>query len=666
MYRIIPFFLLLLFLFLYVSFSCNIQSQICGKICGNKGNYKDDSIYRSNLQQLFSSFSTNSTITTGFSKNKTGFLQDQVYGLVLCRGDINHTICNSCINQATEDILNLCPYTKESIIWYNYCLLKYSNKDFLSSYDNSQQFIKWGTHKATTSSGVRSYYNNSLNSLLTEVSDWAAYNSTKRFGTGKISLMNYSMLVYGMSQCTPDMSGSGCRVCLQELIDTILNSFDGRVAGRILGTRCILRYSVIDFLFGDPNVTISSIPMVDTPKAKKEGRTIAVIVGAIAAMLLLGGGSILFMWMRKNRHKDNEDHQELGILAKSNESMHIWRNEESGAEFCQFSFSQIETATDNFNIDNKLGQGGFGPVYKGMMPDGLEVAVKRLSAHSGQGLLEFKNEIQLIAKLQHRNLVRLIGWCVQGDEKLLIYEFMPNKSLDFFIFDEIRRKLINWEKRFQIIEGIAQGLLYLHKHSRLRIIHRDLKTSNILLDADMTPKISDFGLARIFGANEIEANTNRVVGTYGYMAPEYASEGLFSVKSDVFSYGVMLLEIVSGKRNMGFHHHGDFLNLLGYAWEQWKERKWMDLIDPSLTEVCDKEIERSIHIALLCAQENPIDRPTMSDVMSFLGSENIILPEPKQPAYFNVRIAQRPVASSDFDGSASSINEMSITKPDGR
>jgi len=184
------------------------------------------------------------------------------------------------------------------------------------------------------------------------------------------------------------------------------------------------------------------------------------------------------------------------------------------SEFSVFDFHQILEATNNFSEENKLGEGGFGPVYKGQFPDGIEIAVKRLASHSGQGFVEFKNEVQLIAKLQHTNLVRLFGCCSQGEEKILVYEYLPNKSLDFFIFDENRKSLLDWNKRLAIIEGIAEGLLYLHKHSRLRVIHRDLKPSNILLDSEMNPKISDFGLAKIFSSNNNEGSTTRrVVGT---------------------------------------------------------------------------------------------------------------------------------------------------------
>ncbi|XP_017985302.1 PREDICTED: receptor-like serine/threonine-protein kinase SD1-6 [Theobroma cacao] len=312
----------------------------------------------------------------------------------------------------------------------------------------------------------------------------------------------------------------------------------------------------------------------------------------------------------------------------------IHRKNESKLPF--FSFASVSAATDNFSVTNKLGEGGFGPVYKGILLKGDEIAVKRLSRRSGQGWEELKNEALLIAKLQHKNLVRLLGCCIERDEKILIYEYMENKSLDFLLFDSIKRKILDWPIRARITEGIAQGLLYLHQYSRLPIIHRDLKASNILLDSNMNPKISDFGMARIFGGGELKANTNRIVGTYGYMSPEYALEGLFSVKSDVFSFGVLLLEIVSGRKNTGFYQSKS-LHLLGYAWDLWTRDRALDLIDPMLEEVPTHLALRYVNIGLLCVQDNADDRPTMSSVVSMLNNETMALPSPKQPAFLNAR-----------------------------
>ncbi|XP_027083732.2 G-type lectin S-receptor-like serine/threonine-protein kinase At1g11330 [Coffea arabica] len=322
-------------------------------------------------------------------------------------------------------------------------------------------------------------------------------------------------------------------------------------------------------------------------------------------------------------------------MVKAKTVDHIEMGSVNDQELPLFNLQAIETTTDQFAMQNKLGEAGFGPVYKGKLPQGQEIAVKRLSQRSGQGVKEFMNEVTLISKLQHRNLVRLLGCCIQGDEYILIYEYMPNRSLDSFMFDSTKRTLLDWTKRVSIIEGTAQGLLYLHRYSRLRIIHRDLKASNILLDSDMNPKISDFGMARIFGENETRSKTTKIAGTYGYMAPEYAMDGLFSEKSDVFSFGIIVVEIISGHRNMAFFESDSSLNLLGHASNLWKEEKPLELLDSAVanSSCSASEVVGCLQLGLLCVQDRAVDRPCMSDVISMLRNDTIVVPLPKEPAF---------------------------------
>ncbi|KAL3744231.1 hypothetical protein ACJRO7_013480 [Eucalyptus globulus] len=308
--------------------------------------------------------------------------------------------------------------------------------------------------------------------------------------------------------------------------------------------------------------------------------------------------------------------------------------ESSAPKLQTFGYATLRAATDNFSSENKIGEGGFGPVYKGKLPKGREIAIKRLSKTSNQGPEEFKNEVMLAVSLQHVNLVRLLGFCTDREEKMLVYEYMPNKSLDFYLFDPIRKYLLDWVKRVHIIEGITQGLLYLHEYSNFTIIHRDLKASNVLLDDEMNPKISDFGMARIFRKDDVEANTSRIVGTYGYVPPEYVRKGIYSMKYDVYSFGVLLLQIISGKRTSCYYGLDENLNLLDYAYEQWKDDKCMEFIDPSLDDSSSScKLLRCIQVALLCVQEKAGDRPSMLEVSSMLKNEFSAVNFPKKPAF---------------------------------
>ncbi|XLT05132.1 hypothetical protein HN51_043881 [Arachis hypogaea] len=272
-----------------------------------------------------------------------------------------------------------------------------------------------------------------------------------------------------------------------------------------------------------------------------------------------------------------------------------------------------------------------------------------------------------IAKLQHRNLAKLLGCCIQVKERMLVYEFMPDKSLDHFIFDGDKGILLDWPKRFLIINGIALGLLYLHQDSRHRVIHRDLKAGNILLDIEINPKISYFGLARSILGNKNEATTNHVVGTYGYMAPEYIIDGLFSTKSDIYSFGVLVLEIVSGKSNRAFNHRYHHFSLLGHASTFFIEHKSLDIVDASIRDSINlPEVMRSIHVGLLCVQQSLEDRPNMSYVLKVLSSE-WELPQPKKLGFFTQRdLVGGSSSSSSSNNKVLSINKLSVSEVDPR
>ncbi|XP_062187328.1 cysteine-rich receptor-like protein kinase 6 isoform X2 [Phragmites australis] len=599
--------------------------------------YLPNSTFAANLASL-SYVLPKKASASGFSAGAFGVAPDTAYGLVLCRGDFTGGQCVSCLQAGLRHAVNLCRDSKDATLYYDQCQLRFSDQDFLAGADNSPERV--AKNMNSVSNGNVDAFDALVTSLVGAVAD-AASNASRRYATGQAGFPPENMNVYALAQCTQDLTPAQCRGCLAGLIGEMHEWFTGRVGGRLLGVRCDIRYEN-DVFFATAGDMVKLTPLVSSSKGRNTTLWIVAIVVPVSVLLICF--LACFLWIRKRRRRGTVSMPTTSM--EMEQVLKLWKIEESDSEFLLYDFDQIADATNNFDDDNKLGQGGFGPVYKGELPGGLEIAIKRLSSCSVQGLMEFKNEIQLIAKLQHTNLVRLLGCCVQAEEKMLIYEYMHNKSLDFFIFDGEKGAILTWERRFRIIDGVAQGLLYLHKHSRLRVIHRDLKASNILLDRDMNPKISDFGMARIFCSNVTEANTTRVVGTHGYIAPEYASEGLFSIKSDVFSFGVLLLEVISGKRTAGFYQYGKFFNLTGYAYQLWHDGKWHELVDPALGDGFPvSEVMKCVQVALLCVQDSADDRPNMSEVVAMLGSEGLTMPEPGQPAYYNVRISSLAVSS---------------------
>ncbi|KAJ0983401.1 hypothetical protein J5N97_011656 [Dioscorea zingiberensis] len=820
-------------------------------VCGESGNYTAKNTYESNLNALLPSLASNGS-DQGFYKDTMGRVPDQVYGLVLCRGDTNASACRSCLDLARQDVLQLCPYNKGATVWYDNCFLRYSNQNFLDSTDNSNIFYMWNIQNTTEWDP----FNKIVSELIDRIFKWAAYNSSRRFATGEAYFNLDYPKIYALAQCTADFAGDQCYNCLSGIV-SIKQNILGKQGGRVLGARCNFRYEIYKFYEGKSIVQLASSdvgsivpisPSSPTPSGKKKA-SMALEESKLVPLLFIGAYLLLFFTVKTysqnspifkecspdTNYSDPSFKSHLDLLLSnltstapkspslySNASVHavyglaqcrpdasistctecLSRSTDSFATLCPagrsaavrfdlcilrysdqpffsvmdtsfrtligqsasrpillveelrklinktksqasesalrfateemnlsypyvasakadctrdlsavdctvclaqaigfllcdnnfnntllarqvvglscivgynvrnsslpptqtttpvstetdgssdptttivlsivlpvigsvlllstiylyfqrrrtvkkmvflpevedetefasgesrlFDLNDLKEATDNFSDANMLGEGGFGPVYKGALKDGQEIAVKRLSRTSGQGLLELRNEVIFVAKLQHRNLVRLLGCCLEEKEKLLVYEYLPNTSLDKFLFD--------------------------------------------------------FGLAKHFGVNETHGNTGRVAGTYGYMAPEYALHGEFSTKSDVFSYGVLVLEIVTGRKNTSFQRSRPAVSLLNHVWRHWNEGRALELRDPVLdNNFIEEQMSRCIHIGLLCVQEDPIKRPKMASIVQMLSSYSFPLPTPCLPAFLNF--------SSMFNESDEILNE---------
>ncbi|KAK1368446.1 Cysteine-rich RLK (RECEPTOR-like protein kinase) 25 [Heracleum sosnowskyi] len=666
----------LLILCIFICSVSVIRSDFFNHACGRDNNvsYTSNSLYKANLDTAQSTLiSAANTNNSGFYTASVGEGPDQVNALVYCRDDVQPDICRSCVKDSINRLRDLCPSTKEADIWYDECVLRYSNASIFYNVET------WPTvyiiPSADNASDIRRF-NNVLNDLLDKLKGQAIQ---EKFATGNVTGLEFST-IYGLMQCTPDLSSTQCTNCFDNLMVFFPSCCSGKTKGHIFNPSCDIRYETNNLFYNETLVdappplsqlppTPPSVPPPGAGKNDNNTRTIIIVVVAVIVSFVILLFVLVCIVKRKRKQR---------IYTRRSQNDNV--EDISTVESLQYDFSMVQAATNGFSDSNKLGEGGFGSVYKGTFQNGQEIAVKRLSRGSNQGQQEFINEVILVAKLHHRNLVRLIGFCFEGIERLLIYEFMPNASLDQFIFDSVKRSYLDWERRYKIIGGIARGILYLHEDSQLRIIHRDLKASNVLLDAEMNPKIADFGMARLFNLDETQGITNRVVGTYGYMAPEYAMYGQFSVKSDVFSFGVLVLEILSGQKNHSFRNGENVEDLASFVWKNWRDGTPSNAIDPILRNSSGSihEMIRCIHIALLCVQENVADRPTMASVVLMLSSFSHTLAVPSEPAFFVQSIIGQEVLSStdntnsrvsDRSGNSKensvkySINEASFTDP---
>ncbi|RZC80467.1 hypothetical protein C5167_043036, partial [Papaver somniferum] len=476
-------------------------------------NYTNPSQFQVNLDKVLSSLSSDITASDRkFFNSSTGNNLDKVYGILLCRGDITQKTCRICAETAISELTERCPNTKEYITFYTYCMLRYSDRNIFSVMEEKPEITLQNRESYTNQKVFNDIAAQLMKGLARIATTNENHNETLLFATGEIDYSSVDK-IYGLVQCTTDISTSDCNDCLMSAIGNISDCCYGRKGGIVLKPSCNIRYE--PYPFSDYKQETNPGPLPSSPPPKQN---VTATTG--------------------DTEKDNKSSSNIVLIV---------------AIPLAIALVLISTAL--------LGKGGFGYVYKGTLSNGQEIAVKRLSINSEQGKKEFRTEVGLLVKLQHRNLVRLLGFCLEGEEKLLIYEFVPNGSLDQIIFgseplsihfefylslsnlstiqlwilsnlDPSKAANLNWETRYKIIGGIAKGLLYLHEDSRLRIIHRDLKAANVLLDEENNAKIADFGMAKLFDLDLTQGNSSSAVGTFGYIAPEYVLHGQFSTKSD--------------------------------------------------------------------------------------------------------------------------------------
>ncbi|KAL5577912.1 hypothetical protein UlMin_019611 [Ulmus minor] len=401
------------------------------------------------------------------------------------------------------------------------------------------------------------------------------------------------------------------------------------------GTCCIPKQGYYGPLIAALHAASGFPPTFGQRQKSRTGLVIGVAVSAVAVSLLL-----LFAVFYIRRKSKNEDVEEIDLG--------------EGPQPDTFSYAELRAATGDFGSLNKLGEGGFGPVYKGTLSDGRVVAVKQLAVVSKHGKSQFLSEIATISVVQHRNLVKLFGCCIEGNRRLLVYEYLENRSLDQALFGKNELHL-DWLTRYNICLGTARGLAYLHEESRPRIVHRDVKASNILLDASFCPKISDFGLAKLYDDNKTHIST-RVAGTIGYLAPEYAMRGRLTEKADVFGFGVVALEIISGKPNFYNTPDGETIYLLEWAWVLHENNESLGLVDPKLDKFDDEEAARLIKVALLCTQGSPSMRPPMSRVVAMLTGDIEIGTAISRPSYLTDCDFKDDTSSFFTEGAPSASN----------
>lgn len=585
------------------------RSQTIKIMCGTQLE-NNASVFVPNFVTTMENIS-NQMRTSGFGVAVTGSGPDINYGLAQCYGDLSLLDCVLCYAEA-RTVLPQCFPVNGGRIYLDGCFMRSENYSFFEEYKGPGDRVVCGNTSRKSLTFQQSVREAVGNAVVNAPKD-------EGFARGRVAVSGtVNESAYVLANCWKTLSESDCRACLENASTEILECLPWS-DGRALNTGCFMRYLDVDFLNKEQGSESS------------RGTIIVIVVSVVSSIVVLVVGITIGVYIYKQRtiQKKRRGSNDVEKLVKTLHDSSL-----------NFKYSTLEKATGSFNEANKLGQGGFGTVYRGVLADGREIAVKRLFFNNKHRAADFYNEVNIISSVEHKNLVRLLGCSCSGPESLLVYEYLPNQSLDRFIFDSTRGKTLNWEKRYKIIIGTAEGLVYLHEDSKIRIIHRDIKSSNILLDSKLRAKIADFGLARSFQEDKSHIST-AIAGTLGYMAPEYLAHGQLTEKVDVYSFGVLLLEIVTGRQNNRSKTSEYSDSIITVAWKHFQLRTVEELFDPNLmvhnyhNRNIKNEASRVVQIGLLCTQEIPSLRPSMSKALEMLKKIEDDLPAPTNPPFID-------------------------------
>ncbi|XP_062204162.1 L-type lectin-domain containing receptor kinase IX.1-like [Phragmites australis] len=617
-----------------------------GHYCSTTSNYTWASQYQINLvNDLMGDLWKRAITNRGFYNDMAGEAPDKVFGLTMCYADRNWTECQSCLKAAAAGVQQACPYSREMKACYDACVLRYSDVSFFSVADLETPFQVLTTDSFVTDMiGMNGARKTLLSRLMEEAagSSLLLANGHYQYTDSQGSLQ----IVYGLAQCTRDLNASECTRCLTNLIALQTTNQPNNTYGTIKGYSCYVAYKIGE----DLGITIppaAAEPPLPPPTTNTQppstppppsGRQVALVAGVSIGSLtfvIFVGLSVRFL-LRRRRQKARE--HELDVF----EDEPLEEEFKNGAGPRRFRYNDLAVATKFFSDGEKLGEGGFGSVYRGYLKDmNLHVAIKKVSKSSKQGRKEYASEVKIISRLRHRNLVQLIGWCHGGGELLLVYELMPNGSLDTHIHNQ--NNILSWPLRHEIVLGIGSALLYLHQDWEQCVLHRDIKPSNVMIDASFNAKLGDFGLARLVD-HERESHTTALAGTMGYMDPECMVTGTASTTSDVFSFGVVVLEIACGRRPIVVVQDTEeyaTMHLVQWVWEFYGRGLILDAADARLNgEFDSEEMERVMVTALWCAHPDRAMRPSIRQAVNVLRLE---APLPSLPARMPIATFMPPV-----------------------